>query len=177
MKKILLWLFYALVGLFLVFIIGGYALPDKAHVSRQVVINAPPEKIFAIVSDLKRSAEWTPWFSLDPGMKVTFEGDAPGVGQKMIWSSNNPNVGNGSQQTTELVLNQKVVMALDFGEMGKATAGIALMPEGQGTKVTWDFDSGLNSVVERWFGLMFDRWIGADYEKGLANLKTLAEKT
>ena len=29
--------------------------------------------------------------------------------------------------------------------------------------------------VGRWFGLMMDRLIGLDYEKGLANLKTLAE--
>ena len=72
--------------------------------------------------------------------------------------------------------DQKVVAALDFGDMGKATAGVTLAPEGAGTKVTWDFDSKLNGIMERWFGLMFERWIGPDYEKGLANLKAFVEK-
>lgn len=175
MKKFVLWLFYAVLALFLVFVAGGFVLPDKAHVSRSTVINAPPEKIFPVVSDLRRAKDWSPWFALDPQMTVTYEGDAPGVGQKMSWSSQNPNVGIGSQQTTGYVENQQVVTALDFGEMGQATASIKLEPEGTATKVTWDFDTTLRNIIERWFGLMFDRWIGADYEKGLANLKTHVE--
>lgn len=180
MKKALLWIFYALLGLFLVFVAGGYALPGAAHVERATTINAPPDKVFAIVSDLQRSKDWSPWFGIDPAMQVKIEGPngnaGPGVGQKMSWTSSNPNVGSGSQETTEFVPNEKVVAALDFGDMGKATATVALVPEGTGTKVTWGFDTALNSMAERWFGLMFDRWIGADYEKGLTNLKVYVEK-
>lgn len=176
MRKVLLGLFYGLLGLFLVFVAGGYALPGAAHVERAALINAPPEKLFAIVSDLQRSKDWSPWFALDPAMQVTFSGTAgPGVGQKMSWTSTNPQVGAGSQETVEFVPSQKTVTALDFGEMGKATATMMLAPEGTGTRVTWGFDTALNSMAERWFGLMFDRLIGPDYEKGLANLKALAE--
>jgi hypothetical protein len=60
--------------------------------------------------------------------------------------------------------------------MGKAMASLELAPVGGGTGVTWGFKSQLNGIMERWFGLLFDRWIGADYEKGLAKLKALAEK-
>ncbi len=176
MKKFALGLFYALLGVFLVIIAGGYLLPGKAHIERQTVINAPPAKVFAIVSDLQRSKDWSPWFGIDPAMTVTFEGAGPGVGQKMSWASSNPDVGNGSQTTIEFVPDQKVVAALDFGDMGKATAAVVLAPEGAGTKVTWDFNSDLNGIMERWFGLMFERWIGPDYERGLANLKAFAEK-
>lgn len=97
-------------------------------------------------------------------------------GQKMSWVSSNPNVGTGSQETVELVPNEKVVTALDFGDMGKAKATMALGADNGGTLVTWGFDAPLASTAERWFGLMFDRFIGPDYEKGLANLKALAEK-
>ena len=45
-----------------------------------------------------------------------------------------------------------------------------------GTGVTWGFKTELKGAMERWFGLLFDRWIGADYEKGLAKLKALVEK-
>ena len=33
-----------------------------------------------------------------------------------------------------------------------------------------------NNPMMRWMGLMFDKWVGADYETGLASLKELAEK-
>lgn len=180
MKKTLLGIFYTLLGLFLVFVAGGYALPGQVHVERQAVINAAPDKVFAIVSDLQHSKDWSPWFGLDPNLKVTFDGPngnaGPGTGQKMSWVSADPNVGSGSQEVTEFVANEKVVAALDFGDMGKATASIALSPEGVGTRMVWGFDTTLNSASERWFGLMFDRWVGTDYEKGLANLKAFIEK-
>lgn len=179
MRKVLLGLFYVLLGLFLVVVAGGYALPGKAHIERSAIIAAPPEKIFALAGDLNRAREWSPWFGIDPNMQVTVTGPnngAPGVGQKMSWTSSNPQVGNGSQEVTEYVPNEKAVTALDFGEMGKASATMLLAPEGSGTRVTWSFETSLSGVAERWFGLAFDWMIGPDYEKGLANLKRVAEQ-
>ena len=175
MKRFALWVFYSLLGLFLIFIAGGYALPGRFHMERQIVVNAPADKIFAIVSDLNRAKDWSPWMGLDPQMTLTIEGPA-GLGQKMSWVSKDPNVGSGTQTTSEFVANEKVVSALDFGEMGKADATVLLAPEGAGTKVTWTFDSSLNSMLERWFGLILERMIGPDFEKGLATLKAFAEK-
>ena len=40
----------------------------------------------------------------------------------------------------------------------------------------WGFDVELSrNPIERYFGLMFDSMIGADYERGLENLKKLVE--
>jgi uncharacterized protein YndB with AHSA1/START domain len=175
MKKFALWVFYILLGLFLVFVAGGFVLPDKAHVTRSTVIDAPPEKIFAVVSDLRRSKDWSPWFALDPQMTVTFEGEGAGVGQKMSWSSQKPDVGSGSQQTVGLVDNKQVVAALDFGEMGQATATVDLAPDGAGTRVDWALEMPLRNIIERWFGLIMDLMVGPDFEKGLANLKAHVE--
>jgi carbon monoxide dehydrogenase subunit G len=175
MKKTALSVFYILLGLFLVFVAGGFVLPDQAHVTRSNVINAPPEKIFAVISDLRRSKDWSPWFALDPEMAVTFEGEGAGVGQKMSWSSRNPDVGTGSQQTIGLVQDKQVVAALDFGEMGQARSTVDLASEGPGTRVEWALDVPLGNIIERWFGLIMDRMVGPDFEKGLANLKAHVE--
>ena len=51
-----------------------------------------------------------------------------------------------------------------------------LEPTTTGTKATWWFSTQADGIVMRWLGLMFDRWIGADYEKGLTRLKAVAEK-
>ena len=54
---------------------------------------------------------------------------------------------------------------------------MALEPAGSATKVTWSNfgDLGGNPLV-RYFGLVMDKMVGADFEAGLAGLKALAEK-
>jgi uncharacterized protein YndB with AHSA1/START domain len=140
------------------------------------VINAPPDKVFALVSGYKRFNEWSPWAELDPQAVYTFEGPELGVGAKMNWASNDPNVGSGSQTITEHVPNSRVAVDLDFGAMGKSQAYWDLKPEGAGTSATWSFKMKLDGMMDRWFGLLMERFIGPDYEKGLAKVKALAEK-
>ena len=94
----------------------------------------------------------------------------------MSWSSDNTNVGSGSQTIFEYDPPTHVASELDFGSMGKSVATWDLSPSATGTTATWGFKSDLDGIPAKWFGLMFDRWIGADYEKGLAKLKAAAEK-
>ena len=65
---------------------------------------------------------------------------------------------------------------LDFGAQGATHAAFKIEPQNNGCRVTSGFEAEFGyDLVGRYFGLMFDRWIGADYEKGLANLKALVE--
>ena len=176
MLKLLKWLFYLVVTVAVVVLAGSFILPGEAVVTRSAEIAAPPEKVFAIVGDMHRFQEFSPWAELDPNTRYTLENPAPGVGQKMSWASDNPNVGSGSQTITEYDPPKHVAAELDFGQMGKSLATWDLEPSGTGTRATWGFKSKLDGIAARWFGLMFDKWIGADYEKGLAKLKAVAEK-
>lgn len=176
MKKFILGVVYALIALVVIFMGGAYVLPGEAVVERQVTIAAPPEKVFAIVSDLKRFKEFSPWAEIDPGLHYTFEGPEIGIGQKMSWASDNPQLGTGSQTVVDYQPNKRFATTLDFGEMGDAIAYFDFTAAGNDTKVIWGFKSLLRNPLERWMGLLFDRWIGADYEKGLAKLKAIAEK-
>ena len=176
MRRLLKWLAGIIAILVAVFVGGGFMLPGEAVVQRQIVIGAPPEKVFAIAGNMKRFNEWSPWAELDPNTTYTFEGPETGNGQKLSWKSSNPDVGSGSQTIVDFVENRRIGTALDFGSMGKAMASLELAPVNGGTGVTWGFKSQLNGIAERWLGLMFDRWIGADYEKGLSKLKRVAEK-
>jgi uncharacterized protein YndB with AHSA1/START domain len=154
----------------------GLLLPGQVHVERSVVINAAPAAVFPHVSDLRAFNQWSPWAQRDPNTQYTFSGPPAGVGAKMAWKSENPNVGEGSQEITAVEPDKHVSVALDFGAMGSATASYDLQAEGAGTQVVWAFDEtlGLNPIA-RYFGLMMDGWIGPDYEAGLANLKSLVE--
>jgi uncharacterized protein YndB with AHSA1/START domain len=174
--KLLKWLFYLVVLLAVVIVGGSFFLPTEAVVTRSIEIAAPPERVFAIVGDYRRFQDYSPWAELDPNTTYTFEGPPSGVGQKMSWTSANADVGSGSQTITDHVPPSHVESELDFGAMGKSIATWDLVPTAAGTIATWGFRMKLAGIAERWFGLMFDRRIGADYEKGLARLRVAAEK-
>ena len=154
----------------------AYLLPREVEVNRTATIAAPPEAVFEHVASLQKFSEWSPWGNIDPDMKVSYSGPDMGVGNKMEWQSEHPNVGNGAQEITAIVENERVESALDFGEMGTALASFDLVKSGDGTEITWGLKSDMgNNPIGRWMGLMMDKWIGADYEKGLAALKAKVE--
>jgi hypothetical protein len=94
----------------------------------------------------------------------------------MNWQSANPNMGTGSQTIARLEPEEAVEVDLDFGAMGPAEATIDLEPTPMGTRVTWGFSTDLGfNPIGRYMGLMFDGWIGGDYERGLTKLKAVAE--
>lgn len=176
MNSVIKAIVFFIVGLTVIFYGGAYLLPGEARVERSIEIAAPPEIVFAIVGDLRRVPEWSPWVKADPKVSFTFEGPERGVGQSMRWASNNPMVGSGGEKVTELAPNERIVTEIDYGEFGTATSAISIAPAGGGTRVTRSFTSALPGVIDRWAGLMIDRTLGAEYERGLENLKALAER-
>lgn len=158
-----------------VFFIGAQFLPKQAMVSRTIQIDAPPRAIWPYVSDFNAFQEWSPWVEHDPDMELTVIG-APGtVGHRQKWRSDNDQVGSGSQEIIRLVPYESVTTQLDFGEQGDAEAMLTITPAASASKVEWGFSAELDGAMMRWMGLMFDDWIGADYERGLENLKTVVE--
>ncbi|QBY01873.1 hypothetical protein E2K80_15005 [Rhodophyticola sp. CCM32] len=165
-----------LVILIAVLAAGAYLLPRHVIIERQITIDAPPGDVFPLVNSLQRGEEWSPWLDRDPNVQITHSGPEAGVGAIMEWVSDVPEVGNGRQEIVESVADQRVATALDFGGMGTARAWFDLTGDGESTNITWGLDADMgNNPIGRWMGLMMDGMVGADYETGLANLKTLAE--
>jgi hypothetical protein len=172
LKKIVI----GIVVLVLILIGVGFLLPETVHVERMIVTKAKPDMVFPLVNNLHEFNRWSPWSDLDPNMITTYAGPAAGIGAKMTWSGD-ASVGSGSQEIVESVANQRVKTSMQFGGYDHpSTATFALTPQGEGTKVVWSYDTSMGyDIVSRYFGLMLDRWIGKDYERGLAVLSRLAE--
>lgn len=169
-------LLYSLACLAVLLLAAGLFLPKSAHVERSVVTTASADTVFGIVNGFARFNEWSPWVDEDPATKYTFSGPPTGVGAKMSWTSDKPEVGKGSQEIIAVEPGRSVTTQLDFGDQGRATSRIDLAGEAGGTRITWSFDTSFeDDYFGRYFGLFFDRLIGADYEKGLARLELLAE--
>lgn len=153
--------------------------PSTYRVERSATINAPPAQVYGQVYDFEKWQAWSPWAKLDPEAKVTFVGPKSGPGAVMRWAGNDK-VGRGAMAITEARPDEAIKIRLDFVEpmAGTSDVAFAFQPDGQATRVIWSID-GEQSFVERLMctvmGVNLDRMIGDDYERGLANLKAVAE--
>ncbi len=170
MKKVL----YVLLALLAVLAIAVFAISEKYHFEKSIVINAPAEKVYSHMSSMKSFNEWNPWLKMDPNLKMEYTGTSGEVGDKYCWKSEDKNVGNGCQEITALVPNQKQSTKMAFEGMGDAYSDIILTQDGNGTKVTWTLDSEL----ERPMNLMkffMNSAMDKSYGEGLYKLKDLVE--
>ncbi len=164
------------------FVVTGYLLPKRVHVERSITIERPATMIFEILNSYRHFNEWSPWAKRDPDARFTVSGPESGVGARISWAGDPQLVGSGWQQIVASKPYEQINIKLDFDAQGVADTGFTLTPAGDATRVTWFFDSDLtegvnllDSFLARYFGLLFDRWVGGDYELGLANLKKFAE--
>lgn len=159
------------------FVIVVATRPGEFRYERSTVINAPPAVVYPLIADFHRWQGWSPWDKIDPSQKTTFEGPASGVGAKYGWSGNDE-VGEGKMTITDTKANESVKIKLEFIRPFAAVndTEFALKPEGAGTKVSWVM-TGKHDFMSKAFCLFVDmeKMLGADFDKGLAQMKTLAE--
>jgi len=152
--------------------------PDVFQVRRTASIKAPPEKIFPLIADFKSWTAWSPYEKKDPAMKRTYGQVTSGKGATYAWSGDR-NVGSGSMEILDAPAPSRVTIKLDFKSPFEAhnVADFTLQPADGGTSVSWSmqgptpfFGKILHVFVD------VDKMVGRDFEAGLANLKTIAEK-
>ncbi|HEX5034943.1 MAG TPA: SRPBCC family protein [bacterium] len=174
LKKILLGLAVALA----LFIIIVATRPAAFQVTRSISVATPPETVFAQVNDFHHWGAWNPWGKLDPAMKQSYEGPAAGAGAVYSWVGNNQ-VGEGKMTILQSQPNERIRIQLDFHKplAGTSLAEFTFKPEGEKTTVSWSM-SGKNNFIAIAMGLFMnvDKMIGDQFEKGLADLKSIAER-
>lgn len=151
----------------------GIILPQSSYVERSAVIDAPKSVVFELVGDHREMNKWSPWVKKDPNMDISYEGPEIGAGSKMTWQSDE--MGQGSSTFVEFEPYSRAVTELDFGDKGTATAAYEIIEQDTGSKITWSFAAEHPGLVDRYFGLLMETLIGADFEMGLADLKEMAE--
>jgi uncharacterized protein YndB with AHSA1/START domain len=175
LKKIALIVVVALAALLLF----AATRPDSFRVERRISILAPPEKVYPLIADFHRWAEWSPWEKLDPAMKRTHGGPPSGVGATYAWQGNGQ-VGAGRMEVKEATPAARVSIQLDFIEPfeGHNIADFTLAPGSAGaTEVLWAMH-GSSTFVTKLMGVFvsMDSMIGKDFEAGLSAMKAAAEK-
>jgi len=170
----------AIVIVVLIAAILAYAAtrPDTFRVERTATMKAPPEKIYAVLSDFRQWGSWSPWEKKDPAMKRTFGATTSGKGAKYAWEGNK-DVGKGSMEIAETTPPSRLVLKLDFIEPfeGHNIVEYTLTPKGDSTTVSWVIHGPMpyvSKVISIFCNM--DSMIGKDFDEGLANLKAVVEK-
>lgn len=151
--------------------------PDSFRVQRAMTINAPAEKLVGILSDLRRGGEWSPYEKKDLAMKKTFSGPPAGPGAKLEWDGNK-DVGAGTLTVTE-VTPSKVMLDLDMTRPMTASNKVeyTLSSQGSTTNMTWALYGPMPLISKVMCVFMsLDKMVGGDMERGLKDLKALAER-
>ena len=177
-RKLALGLFLLITAAVITLLAIAGLRPATFHVERSTSTIASAATVFAIVGDLARFHEWSPWRQLDPAMRSTVQGSGVGVGSSYSWSGSDE-VGEGRMTITESVAPSLVALKLEFLRPFRSTNDVyfRIVPEGEGSRVTWAVD-GSNNFAAKVMSLFMsmDSVLGRDLSSGLANLKQLSER-
>jgi uncharacterized protein YndB with AHSA1/START domain len=172
-----------IIGVVIILLIAGVLLhaankPDTFRVERSASIQAPPERIFPLINDLRAFNTWNPFEKKDPNLKGRYSGPASGRGAGYAFDGNK-DVGKGSIEILESSPPSKVAMRLSMVEPFEVrnTVEFTLVPIGGSTNVTWAMQGPapyIAKIIHVFIDM--DRMVGKDFEAGLAGLKAAAEK-
>jgi hypothetical protein len=178
MKKTLKIAGLAFVALVVVVLALAATRPDSFRVQRSASIKAAPEKIFPHINDLKSFNAWNPFNKKDPNVRGSYSGAAAGKGAAYAFEGNSE-VGRGNIEITDSRPASEVRMNLNMVAPMEAHNFVEfnLTPQGEATKVTWAIH-GPMPFASKLFSLFcdMDAMIGKEFENGLADLKTIAER-
>lgn len=174
MKKVL----YVILALVVLYLILGFFGPKRIVVARNTVVNKPAEEVKQKLGDFKFFHDrWSPWTEKDPNMKNTYEGTPATVGHLYTWSGNKE-VGEGSMRIIKME-GDTLKEELTFKGEGTSTVNLVAQDKGNNTTaVTWQMVMDVGYIFRPIMLFMnMDKMMGPDFEKGLANFKTVVESS
>lgn len=171
-----------LIALAAILLVGGILLyaatrPDTFRVQRTTLVQAPPDRIYPLISDLRRFSAWSPYEKKDPNMVRAYTGPESGPGAAYAFTGNKE-VGKGAIRITSVTPGALVRMSLTMVEPIECDNRVEfrLEPNGKATTVTWALEGPVPyfaKIVHLFLDM--DSMVGKDFETGLADLKKLAE--
>ena len=105
--------FYFVIGFVLLFFVLSEMGPKSYKVERTIVIDRDKADIYQYVRNSKNQNDWGPWAKKDTNMTMTYTGTPGEVGFISAWAGNKE-VGEGEQETTGLIENERVESEMRF---------------------------------------------------------------
>ena len=152
-------------------------LRKKHFVKREIVINAPVQKVFDYVKLLKNQDAFNENAMTDANRKKEFKGTDGTVGYVYSWSGDK-SAGEGEKEIINLVEGKRVETEIRFVKPMKVSASIIMETEalsGNQTKVSW-INTGILKYPVNIMIPMMEKSVAKGMDSSLLNLKNILEK-
>ena len=149
--------------------------PDTFAIERSTSIAAAPDAIFPLINDLRAHRAWSP-FDQNPDMQRTYSGPSKGPGSALEFADRKSGTGRlditDASQPSQVTMRLRMTKPMNCDNVVK----FSLVPRAGATEVTWAM-SGPQPFIGKVMSTVIncDKMCGTMFEKGLADLKAVAE--
>ncbi|NUS39792.1 MAG: polyketide cyclase [Lysobacter sp.] len=160
------------------FLVVGLVLPSHRHLSEQVETNRKVTIVYDTLNSFRRFKDWNPLVLRDPRMKVQLSGPQSGVGATLSYSSEHPQLGEGSYKITASEPGQSVTYAIENPQRGGEKKTVFVLKPtghaGRNIQITqiYDVDYGWD-LFGRYAGMYVRSHVGDDMKLGLQRLTNM----
>jgi len=170
--------FVLLLGVLILALVGLF-LPGAITVERRMIVAATPEVLFPLLDNPQAFTRWSPWATPGSEVRYAFEGPVSGVGASLHWEGGAFPMASGHFTITEVEPQRRIALRMHLPLLGKTHSTFELYPgpDTGSTQVAWRFhdDVGFN-LLRRLLWVAVESSLGPQFERGLANLRALAER-
>jgi hypothetical protein len=175
--NIIITILLVIAGIIALLLIIGLLMKREHYVKREIIINAPLQKVFDYLKLIKNQEKFNKYVAADPNRNNEFIGTDGTVGFIHSWSGNK-NAGIGEKEIKNIVEGKRIETEIRFIKPMTTRASIIMETESLSdnqTKVTWS-NAGtlpypLNIMIP-----MFEKTFAKDMDSSLSTLKTILEK-
>lgn len=160
------------------FVVVGVLLPSERNLVEKVETNRRQTIVFDTLNSFRRFDDWHPIVLRDPRIQLKISGPESGVGARLDYSSDNPNIGSGSWEIVGSEPRERVDIAIQNDRRGhdKRTSFV-LRPTGRGgrnVEITQTYHVAYGwDLIGRYAGLYVSRNVGDDMQLGLRRLSNM----
>lgn len=175
--KILILILLVIVGFIALLLIIALFLKKEHYVKREIVINAPRQKVFDFLKLLKNQDKFNKWAKADPDRKWEYKGADGTVGFIISWNGNK-NAGEGEKEIINIVEGKRIETQIRFARPMKTIADIIMETESLSdnqTKVNL-INSGTLKYPMNIFIPLAEKNFPKDMDASLLALKEILEK-
>jgi hypothetical protein len=164
-------------GIIALLLIIALFMKREHYVNREIIINAPRQKVFDFLKLLKNQDEFNKHAMTAPDRKREFKGTDGTVGYIYAWSGNK-NAGVGEKEIKNIIEGKRIETEIRFVKPMAAIAHIIMETESLSdnqTKVIWS-NAGTLKYPMNIMVPMVEKHVAKDMDISLSTLKNILEK-
>jgi hypothetical protein len=174
--NILITILLLVIAIIALLLIIALFLKKEHYVSREIVINAPKQKVFDFLRFLKNQDTFNKWTKTDPDRKIETKGTDGTVGFIYTWGGNK-DAGEGTKEITNIIEGKRIETFIRFTKPMNVSASLIMETEAisdNQTNVTL-INSGTLKYPINIMIPMAEKTFAKDLDSSLATLKKIFE--